>query len=381
MRRGRKLISGAVVLLFAIALVFSSMAIANTQIKQSNLETNTSHEGSGIGARGAIVWDNGMQYGGLGASQEDTQYPLSFMCADDFMFDVPTEVCDVHWVGGYWNDDVNYNLVHWPWMITFYYDDGTGERPGQIYLGPFVFDDTQYTEVLLEDNPPPDASIYYEFSVDLLENYLFPPDEKFWIVIQGVGFFPPQSGWGLHQDPITLHEAVFKGELLGFPDWTDTYDVFGYSADMCFQLTTKEEAIPAICCDPGIMTWSEIVPGSTVTGTFHVWNCGDDGSTLNWKVDTYPAWMSGAVFTPDSGSIVAPGAGTDVTFTFTAPTNQNQNFAGDVKVINEDDPSDYCEMSASLATPRMRGVHNTFFLRILEQFPNAFPLLRYIMGI
>ena len=374
MRRGRKLISGAVVLLFAIALVFSSMAIANTQIKQSNLETNTSHEGSGIGARGAIVWDNGMQYGGLGASQEDTQYPLSFMCADDFLFEEPTEVCDVHWVGGYWND-ATYNTVHWPWMITFYYDDGTGERPGQIYLGPFVFDNTQYTEVLIEDTG---TSIYYEFSVDLLENYLFPADEKFWMVIQGVGFFPPQSGWGLHEDPITLHEAVFKGELLGFPDWTDSFDVFGYSADMCFQLTTKQEAIPLICCDPMQMSWSNIKPGATVTGSFHVWNCGEAGSTLNWKVDTWPQWMEdgGVVFVPATGTEVHGGPGTQVDFTFTAPNVQNQIYSGRVKVINLDDPTDYCDMPVELETPRYKGV----FYNFLEQLANRFPILQYLFG-
>ncbi|GAI08212.1 unnamed protein product, partial [marine sediment metagenome] len=118
-----------------------------------------------------IIWDNGMDYIGLGAAQLDDQYPFEAECADDFIFNVSTEVCDVHWIGGYWNGD-DYNIVHWPWEITFYYDDGTGERPGQIYLGPFVFDDTQYTEVLLEDTG---TTIFYEFSVDLLENYLFPP--------------------------------------------------------------------------------------------------------------------------------------------------------------------------------------------------------------
>jgi hypothetical protein len=249
----RKILRGAVVLLIAFAMLFSTVALADTQTKQDQITlTSGESSGEGAGARGTVVWDNGMNYDNLGASQEDTNYPLTAEIADDFHFEEDTEVCDVHWVGGYWNDDVNYNQVHWPWKITFYYDDGSGERPGNLYLGPFTFDNTEYTETLLEDNPPPDESVYYEFSVDLPENYIFPACHKFWIVIQGVGFFPPQSGFGMHQDPITLHEAVFRCELLGFPDWTDSIEAFGASYDACFQLTTKQQ------CEPGIDVEKEV---------------------------------------------------------------------------------------------------------------------------
>ena len=375
MRKG-KILKGAVVLLLAIAMIFSSVAVANTRVKQTEITLNTTHEGSGEGARGVIVWDNGMDYSGLGAAQKDDVYPFYAECADDFHFEEDTEVCDVHWIGGYWNGD-EYNQIHWPWEITFYYDDGTGERPGNVFLGPFEFDSTEYTEVFIEDTGGTDPSIYYEFSVDLPENYIFIGCEIYWIAIRGVGLFPPQSGWGLHDDPITLHEAVFRSELLGFPDWTDSFDVFGYSADMCFQLTTKGEVVPLICCDPGMMDWTGVPPGSTVTGTFHVWNCGDDGSTLTWKVDTWPAWMTGAVFNPPGGNIVAPGPGTDVTFTFTAPTNPNTPFSGTIKVINVDDSTDFCEMDTTLETPRSRGTFFNFF----EYLMNQFPMLKILFGL
>jgi len=356
MRKRKYILEEAGALLIVAALVISmAAATATTENEQPEL-TLTTEATQGIFQN--IVWDNGMEYDGLGASQEDTQYPLSFMCADDFMFAAPTEVCDVHWVGGYWNDPT-YNTVHWPWIITFYYDDGTGERPGQIYLGPFVFDDTQYTEVLIEDTG---TSIYYEFSVDLLENYLFPPDEKFWIVIQGVGFFPPQSGWGLHEDPITLHEAVFKGELLGFPDWTDTFDVFGYSADMCFQLTTKEDAIPDLSCD-GSLIWEGVGPGATVNGEFYVGNVGEVGSILNWKIDSYPTWGTWT-FSSESGSL-AEGDWETITVDVVAPPDENTEFTGTVKVINVDDPSDYCEISVILETPLNQ---NSMVLQILNNF-------------
>jgi hypothetical protein len=228
-------------------MITSSVAIANTQENENQIELNTTHQGTANGARGDVVWDNGMDYDGLGASQKDDQYPFYAECADDFHFDEDTEVCDVHWIGGYWNDDELYNQVHWPWEITFYYDDGSGTKPGNVFAGPFEFDNTEYTETFLEENPPPNENIYYEFSVDLRENILFPACEKFWLVIRGVGFFPPQSGWGYHLDPIKLHEALLRSELLGFPDWTPWSEVDPPNArDMCFQLTTKQGCEPCV---------------------------------------------------------------------------------------------------------------------------------------
>lgn len=367
MRRGRKLISGAVVLLFAIALVFSSMAIANTQIKQSNLETNTTNAGSGQGARGAIVWDNGMHYTGLGAAQWDEPGNFDAHPADDFFFEEPTEVCDVHWIGGYWGGDP----AEFDWAISFYYDDGTGNSPvgtpyTPSYLGPFIYTWAQCNPVEIEPG-------YYEMGVDLPENYMFEPG-KWWISIWGIGAFPPQSGWGYH-DTILLHEAVFGSVYFGFPFWTDTFEVWG-STDMAFQLTSKEEATPLICCDPMVMSWGNIKPGATVTGKFHVWNCGDPGSTLSWQVDDWPTWMTGAAFVPASGTEVHGGPGTEVTFTFTAPNEQSQMFTGSVEVINTDDPSDFCKMPVELETPRARGV----FYNFLEQLANRFPILQYLFG-
>jgi hypothetical protein len=39
------------------------------------------------------------------------------------------------------------------------------------------------------------------------------------------------------------------------------------------------------------------------------------------------------------------------------------------------------EGTLSVSMPRNRAITNTFFLRFLQQFPNAFPMLRYILGL
>jgi hypothetical protein len=369
----KKFISGAVVLLLAMAMFFSSIAIADTQIKQTNFETNTTNEGTGQGARGAIVWDNGMEYTGLGAAQWDEPGQFDAYLADDFLFEEPTEVCDVHWIGGYWNPA---GPNEFDWGISFYLDDGTGNAPiGTPYLpsfaGPFIYAWAEIETTELELG-------YYEMSVDLPENIPF-GEGKYWISIWGIGTFPPaQSGWGLHDDQILLHEAVFGSDYFGFAFWTDSFDVFGYSADMCFQLTTKQEAIPLICCDPMVMSWDNVKPGDTVEGKFHVWNCGDEGSSLSWQVDSWPDWMTdgGVVFTPASGTEVYGGPGTEVSFTFTAPAEEEQTYSGKVKVINTDDPSDYCDMPVELKTPRTRGI----FFNFLEYIVNQFPMLKALFG-
>jgi len=242
----KKKFYGAVVLFIAAAMVFSSVAIANTEVKEEDIELSTIHQGTANGALGPVVWDNGMDYDGICSAQYDTGVPFESECADDFHFEEDTEVFDVHWIAAYWNGD-NYNQVHWPWEIIFYHDDGSGTAPGNIYAGPYTYNPGSYTETIIEDTGDPASGIYYKISVDLPENILFPACYKFWISIQGIGDFSPQSGWAFHFDPIKLHEAVFRSVYFGYPDWTPWSTVAPPDQrDLCFQLTKKVECEPSI---------------------------------------------------------------------------------------------------------------------------------------
>ena len=149
---------------------------------------------------------------------------------------------------------------------------------------------------------------------------------------------------------------------------------------MCFQLATKQEAIPAICCE-GSLSWEDVTPGGTITGTFEVCNCGEEGSLLNWQFSSAPSWP-GAVFEidPDSGTNLAYDDCVEITVTVTAPPDEEETFTGKIKMINTDDPSDYCEVSVTLTTPRTRNIHS-FFEQFFQQFPNMFPILRQILGL
>jgi hypothetical protein len=286
--KNKKFFKGAVVLLLATLMIFSSVAIADTKVKNSNLEMYNTQSGGAQGSRGPVVWDNHMNYDGLITAQIDSAVPFSSEVADDFHFEEPTEVHDVHWVGAYWNG-ADYNLVHWPWEIKFYDDDGTGTKPGNL-IGVFYFPVGSYTEILLEDTGDPATGIFYELSVDLEPSITFNPCNKYWVSFQAIGDYSPQSGVGYHFDPIKLHEGVLRSTYFGFPDWTDLSIVVpSDDKDLCFQLTGPEYVNPSIdvekyVWDPKNQEWVDaddiasavsIAIGKDVTFKIVIHNNGD----------------------------------------------------------------------------------------------------------
>jgi hypothetical protein len=502
------LLNGAGVLLIAAILVFSTIAVTADTELEPVLTDGSSNQGQGGESTRDIVWDNGMNYDGLLAAQEPVSpghvdaYP-----ADDFHFEVDTEVCDVHWIGGYYNGDPE----PWDWCILFYYDRGDGNAPGNIFEGPFCY---SWADIGKEELEPG----RYEMWVDLPYNIWFPGCYKFWISIWAVGDHFPQSGWGFHFDPITLHEAVFKSDWFGFPDWTDTSQLLGDPIDMCFQLTSKEcepsidvekyvwdpvtqewvdaddpgsavdlvicteatfkivihndgdeccgpifdilvydvmedslefisadpppdewtydppyyylwwyfpgplfpceiieiyitahvvgpectidynyvevlghvdcppfevfdedyayvHAIeppePAICCE-GEIEWLDVKPGETVTATFEVCNCGDEGSFLNWEICGEPEWGEDWTFDPASGTDLAYDECVEVEVSVKAPDEENAEFEGEIEACNSDDPDDSCTVPVKLVTP----CDIPSFLELLMQ---RFPILGQIL--
>ena len=179
----------------------------------------------------AIVWDNGMGYSALGTAQIDAAVPFESEPADDFMFDVDQSVNDVHWIGGYWNgppEDGDFD-----WKVSFYADFGDGTKPGAL-IASWVFPNADVNETLIE-------TMFYSYSVDLPATLNFLAGTKYWIAIQGIGNYPPQSGWATHQDVILLHECTFRSVYFGYPDWVNGSVLWDEPTDLCFQLTYEVE--------------------------------------------------------------------------------------------------------------------------------------------
>jgi len=141
---------------------------------------------------------------------------------------------------------------------------------------------------------------------------------------------------------------------------------------------TISEYVPDLECE-GNLRWTDVKPGSTVTSSFKVKNTGEEGSLLNWNIESHPNWGTWT-FTPDSETGLPDGESTTVSVTVVVPSEQNKEYTGKVVVVNSGNSSDSCEIDVYLQTPRFREIYNPLFLRLFERFPNLFPILRFILG-
>ena len=96
--------------------------------------------------------------------------------------------------------------------------------------------------------------------------------------------------------------------------WGGSYDGwYMLPEELPFELTVLEGLIVDI--DPtgqngglegnGVLSWIDVSPGSTVTGSFTIQNSGNPGSSIDWEVISWPEWGAWT-FTPDSGEELTP---------------------------------------------------------------------------
>ena len=146
-----------------------------------------------------------------------------------------------------------------------------------------------------------------------------------------------------------------------------------------YTFTTKSAPHePDLDCD-GKLNWTKVKPGSTVTGSFTVRNIGDPGSELDWEIESYPNWSGSTwTFTPSSGNDLTPEDDpVTVLVSVVAPDEPETEFTGEVKIVNSENPDDFCIIDVSLATPVS---HNSVFLQFLERLIHQFPLLEQILS-
>jgi hypothetical protein len=141
------------------------------------------------------------------------------------------------------------------------------------------------------------------------------------------------------------------------------------------------EEQPNLDCD-GILTWSSVHPGQTVHGSFQVQNSGQNGSLLNWEINTSSISWGTWSFSPLEGQDLAPEDGVvDVQVTVIAPMNTNKEFTGYVRVENRENPLDFGLIPVNLQTPKDSGFIGSFFLTwFFERFPHMFPMVRHLLG-
>ncbi len=98
-------------------------------------------------------------------------------------------------------------------------------------------------------------------------------------------------------------------------------------------------------CD-GDLCWVEVEPGETITGTITVENIGDDGSLLDWEIESYPEWGTWT-FIPDGGTGVKPEYGfITVDVELIAPNDLSEEYYSEVLIVNLDNPGNHCVIDA-----------------------------------
>jgi hypothetical protein len=142
-----------------------------------------------------------------------------------------------------------------------------------------------------------------------------------------------------------------------------------------------EPGVPDLACT-GSLSWTDITPGQTVNGNVRVENIGAPGSLLNWTINvssiTWGTWSC----TPGDGENLTPEDGqVTVNISIIAPDEKNSIFEGYLRVENTGDPQDFEVVPVYLQTPKSAVFMFQSFLlhKILDWFPNAFPVLRHLL--
>ena len=301
----------------------------------------------------------------------DKDFMGGWIIYDDF-WGISEPICDIHWWGitGSTTSEPG-DPTGMKFNISFYEDDGAG-KPGNVVC--------EYVDIapsIIETG----IGYYYEPTGKYWPLYYFtdvilePCCEmsEGWVSIQGQSFLEIGVGFGWERSP--------DGNGIGWQYSVQQNDWYENN-DFSLVLTDGEPSDPDLECD-GELSWTDVKPGDTVTGDFVVRNNGDPDSILHWKIESYPTdWGSNWTFTPNA-SVLTIGAGwITVDVEVIAPDDPNEEFTGEVKLVNVMDSSDSCTIDVSLATPRNRAF-NIFppFLRFLEQHPHMFPILRHILGL
>jgi hypothetical protein len=130
-----------------------------------------------------------------------------------------------------------------------------------------------------------------------------------------------------------------------------------------------EPEVPDLDCT-GSLSWTNVHPGETVTGSFQVQNIGGPGSLLNWKINVSLIDWGTWSFNPKSGENLTPEDGqVTVHVSVIAPNEENSVFEGYIRVENKNNPDDFDVIPVYLKTPVNVHTYN-FRWTLIQQFFN-----------
>ena len=178
---------------------------------------------------GFLVWSQLPDCeGNVYSSQLDQTYPFDFKVADDFLFAAsPGPITAVRWWLGYWNPDA----VGAPTSFNILIYNDLACLPGNLV--------TSWNIPFANANEDAGCSLYFysrEFWASLVPAFNPVPGQHYWIAIQPVMIFPPQSGLMLSTAQNLCPAAQYFDPFTG-PYWY-TIDP-ALAIDVAFELYTS----------------------------------------------------------------------------------------------------------------------------------------------
>jgi hypothetical protein len=376
--------------IFVSMLLFATALVVAAPIESSNYSSSTKWE------QLPDETENGIDI------RIDDTDGIMRTVADDFECTTTEPILDVHFWGSWKGDEKGQiRVIHLSihedipaeqsptgysmpgellWEMDFYNYDETvyADVPGEWWWDPYTGELIPMADYVIWQ-----YDIYIDPDVAFVQQGTQSDPIVYWLDIY-VKLDPAvggEFGWKTSVDHWNDDAVYYQNDD---PYWFEliyppNHPYHGESIDMAFRITGEDEPKPAICCK-GVLSWTKVELGQTLTGTFDVINCGETGSFLDWEVTSWPAWGTWT-FSPMSGTGLPAGSFTTVTVTVVAP-NTAGAYTGEVVVCNKDDSTDCCKIPVTLKTPRSKTIFDFPLLQqFLELHPNMFPILRTLMGL
>jgi hypothetical protein len=354
-------LKGAGVLLVVTVLILSTVAVtANTD---ELIPTMTK---------------SGMSYGPMMSSVEDP-LPTSL---DTFTEDFEGGIVPTKWL------NIDYDADYYFWEIksagggwtphsgqysiasaSYVNDPGMPLFPDNwLVTVPLTISATSQLSYWVAAQDPDWAQEHLEVWISTTGNTV--PDD-FTDEIESYTLPPGSDEWNEH----VLDLSTYDGETIYIAfRHCDVSDMFWIKIDdvVVTDVTFPEEGAANLECE-GSLSWDDVEPSATVTGDFEISNTGEQYSWLNWEITEVPEWGDWT-FEPASGVDLSDGYSLTVDVDVIAPEDENEEFTGEIKIENSDDPGNFCIIPVELVTPCDAPVNS-----LLELLMQRFPFFAYLV--
>jgi hypothetical protein len=157
-----------------------------------------------------------------------------------------------------------------------------------------------------------------------------------------------------------------------------SWDIFAFFLDD-FEVTGVSLPEPDLECE-GSLSITKATPNEEIAvGSFTVKNVGEADSQLSWEIADTPDWGINWTFTPAGGALLKPNdPSVTVQVSVVAPEEKNQEFSGEIKIVNSADPNDFEIIQVTLSTPKNSVL---LFQRFLENHQHISQVLQQLFGL